>query len=136
MKTYTSILNNLYEVLIEANLQTPIEDIELESVNDVEIVNALQFIRKLNVKAKAELNSRSYTKAKELMENFISSFENRIEEVIAKLEGEPENEAAIAYFRNYQKLSESDKSSMLMDVKMLDFISKAKEILGDEKSEG
>jgi hypothetical protein len=136
MTTYTGILNNLYEVLIEANFCSPIEDIGIESENDADIVNALQLIRKLNVKTKAELNSRRYAKAKILMENFMSSFGNRIEEAIAKLESEPENEPAVAFFRSFQKLSESDKTSMLMDVKMLDFINKAKEILGDEKSEG
>jgi uncharacterized tellurite resistance protein B-like protein len=136
MTSYTDILNNLYEVLIEANLRNEQTADEAVQENDPEIAKALLLIRRMNVKAKAELNRVKYSKAKELMEEFLAGIGNNIDEVLSKLKQQPENEPIIAFWRNYQNMTESDKASMLLDQKMLEFIGKAKDILKSNESKG
>lgn len=136
MTSYTDILNNLYEVLIEANLLNEQTADEAVQENDPEIAKALLLIRRMNVKAKAELNRVKYSKAKELMEEFLAGIGNNFDEVLSKLKLQPENQPIIAFWRNYQNMTESDKASMLLDQKMLEFIGKAKDILKNNESKG
>ena len=126
-KEKIDFVNRIYGLIIEANMHRPDEEVMSEvNATDLYFANGLALVRQLNTKAKAQLNKNRYTHAQELLNELLQKAGSNLESFFRGLSSEPENEKILAFFRNYQSLSETDKKAMLMDNKVLELMSKAK----------
>lgn len=134
-KEKIDFVNRIYGLIIEANMHRPDEEVMPEvNTSDLYYVNGLTLVRQLNTKAKAQLNKNRFTQAQELLNELLQKAGSNLESFFRGLSSEPENEKVLAFFRNYQSLSETDKKAMLMDNKVLELMSKAKKNLDSPMS--
>lgn len=134
-KEKIDFVNHIYGLIIEANMHRPDEEVlpEINSTTDVYYSNGMALVRQLNTKAKAQLNKNRFTQAQELLNELFQNAGSNIESFFKGMSSEPENEKILAFFRNYQSLSEAEKKAMLMDNKVLELISKAKKNLESQQ---
>lgn len=134
-KEKIDFVNRIYGLIIEANMHQPDEEVlpEINPTTDVYYTNGLALVRQLNTKAKAQLNKNRFTQAQELLNELLQKAGSNLESFFRGMSSEPENEKILAFFRNYQSLSETDKKAMLMDNKVLELMSKAKKNLDSPK---
>lgn len=128
LKEKVDFVNSLYGLMLEANLSRSDEEVlhGIDVKADPYLNQALTFIRQLNTKAKAQVNRSRFSNAQQMVEELISKAGNNLDAFFNGLVSEPENKEILAFFRNFQSLSDADKQAMLRDTKILEIISKAK----------
>ncbi len=134
-KEKIAFVNRIYGLMIEANIHRQEEEVLLEvDSSEMYYSNGLALVKQLNTKAKAQLNKNRFNQVQDLLDELLQKAGNNIESIFQVLSSGPENEKILAFFRNYQSLSETDKKAMLIDNKVLELMSKAKKNLDSPKS--
>jgi len=102
---------------------------ELGVNKDSYLHSKLKFVKKLNIKTKAELNQ---LKNKQLMEQAIDKVKdiirNRVESTKEKLSTLINNEYPQFQFRNIDKLEEEDIKEVLNEIDLIEFIEKIEKL--------
>jgi len=125
------IVDRLYEIILEANLNKPPEEvlIELDKNPDPEIEKYLGKIRFYRTKTKSIVNKTRFSAAKAELVSLINSYGDSLKELFS---GE-EYELLLRFHRNYKESTEKDEQSMLEDKKLLELLKKMKNDLDDRK---
>ena len=125
------IVDKLYEIILEANLNKPDEEVleEIQKYNDPDVDKYLNKIRFYRTKTKALVNRNRFYKAGEELLNLINSYGDRLKELFS---GE-DYDLLLRFHRNYKGSTDKDKQSMLEDKKLLELLRKVKNNLDDRK---
>lgn len=128
LKEKIDFVNGLYGLMLEANLNRSDDEIMhgIDIKADPYLDQSLSFIRQLNTKAKAQLNKSRFNYAQQMLAELLNKTGDNLEDFLKGILSEPENKEMLAFFSNFQSLSETDKKAMLLDNKILEIISKAK----------
>lgn len=123
------IINRLYELMIEANLNRPDEEVllEIEKSNDPDIDRYLSKIQFYRTKSKSIINKSRFSHAKEELARLVSEYKGRLSEMFS---GE-EYDLILRFHRNYKQSTEKDEQSMMENKKLLELLKKLKDDLND-----
>lgn len=131
----SEIIKRLNELFEEAILKLPDEEV-LEDVKqnpNLSFQKHLTYIKRLNTKAKAELQKGVSAKAKQILENLINEIGKN--EFINKLLAQPKYQAlAPLLFSKFKGITKEDKESMLTDRKFMELVRELKKDIKDEEN--
>ncbi len=130
----SEIIKRLNELFEEAIIKLPDEEV-LEDVrqnpNSV-FQRHLNYIKRLNTKAKAEMQKGVSAKAKEILESLVNEIGKN--ELINRLLAEPKYKMlSPQLFSKFEGITEEDKESMLTDRKFMELV---RELKKDMENEG
>jgi len=129
----TDTIKRLSELFEEAIIMLPDNDVAdyLKENPNNEFDKHIMYIRRLNTKAKSEMQQSLTTKAKEILESLISELgKNKfVEDVLAQPKYQ---KLAPQLFSKFENISEQDKEEMLKDRKFMELVRELKEDLKNE----
>lgn len=132
---YSEIIKRLNELIEEAIIKLPDEEV-LEDVRqnpNPDFQKHLTYIRKLNTKAKANLQKQVSAKAKEILDNLINEIGKN--EWLKELLSQPKyQKLAPQLFSKFEGITEEDKESMLTDRKFMELVRELKKDMENEEN--
>lgn len=128
-----TIINRLYELMLEANLNKPNEEVlvEIEKEKDPDVDKYLSKIQFYRTKSKSVINKNRFSTAKDELVNLINEYQGRLSEMFSG----DEYELLLRFHRNYKESTKKDEQSMMENKKLLDLLKKFKNDL-DENQKG
>jgi len=115
------VIDNLYE---EAIINKPSHEVFMEltqNPNDTSSRN-LPFIKRLNAKSKSTLRQNKTQKAMDKFKSMVEKF-GGVKEFAESLLNKPQHEELrMQLFSKFENLTEDDKSSMMLDQKLLELL--------------
>jgi len=132
---YYKTLKYLDELIEEAIINLPDEEI-LEDVRNYpnpDFQKHLTYIRRLNTKAKADLQKGISAKAREVLESLIKEIGQN--QLLRELLSQPKyKELAPQLFSKFEEITEEDKESMLTDRKFMELVREIKKDIENDKN--
>ena len=128
------IIKRLNELFEESIIMLPDDEVlaDIKENPNPAFQKHLTYIKKLNTKAKAELQKGVSSKAKEILNNLIEKLGK--EELIEKLLAQPKyKELSTQLFSKFEKITEEDKESMLTDRKFMELVKQLKKDMDNEE---
>lgn len=129
------IIKRLNELFEESIIELPDEEIleYVEKNPNPAFDKHLAYIKKLRTKALADKQKNISTKAKELLQNFMSELGDST--LLNSLLTQPKYQQLIpSLFSKFEGISEGDKESMLKDKKLMELIQKLKKDIENEQN--
>ncbi len=114
-------IDNFFLFLIELNLNRTDEEV-LANLNSPVIERNLKYIKKKNLKAKAQLNKSRFQQAQELLN---SLKKEQGEKLLENIKGALEKKEQLqldALYRKFQDLTSDDIKAMLEDEKLIEIM--------------
>ena len=130
----SEIIKRLNELFEESIIHLPDEKVleEIEQTPKDYLQPHLNYIKKLNAKAKAKMQKSISTRAKEILEDLINEIGTN--ELVNRLLEQPKyQQLKVQLFSKYKGLTEEDKGSMLTDRKFMDLVKELKKDLENEE---
>jgi hypothetical protein len=131
-KSNYTLLDELFNLFLDDNFQKEDEELFDEwdiNVNKVVEGNMMLF-RQLRTKARAELNRAKHDRVRAFLQKFkegLKSKEKSFLQLADEIMNKPQYGELQPMFRNLTNLSENDKRSIVMDVKLLELLSEIEE---------
>jgi len=125
----SDIINRLYELMIEANLKKPDEEmlLEIDSTNDSDVEKYLSKIKFYRTSSKSIINRNRFLSAKRELMKLITEYKGKLSDLFS---GE-EYDLLLRFHRNYKESTEKDEQSMMENKKLLDLLKKLKNDLNE-----
>jgi len=125
------IIYKLYEIIMEANLHKPEEEVleEIHQNPDSDINKYLIKIRLYRTKAKAITNQHKFSKVTEELSELINSAGDRLKELLSV----EDYSSLLRFHRNYKEFTEKDKLTMIEDKKLLELLRRLKSDMDDRQ---
>jgi len=123
------IINRLYDLMIEANLNRPDEEvlIEINEKKDTDIDEYISRIQLYRTKSKAVLNKHRFKQAKNELIELIDKYHGKLSELF----NPQEYELLQRFHRKYENSTEKDEQSMMENKKLLELLRKLKDDVND-----
>jgi len=131
----TETIKRLSELFEEAIIMLPDDDIAnyVKENPNSDFDKHIMYIRRLNTKAKSEMQQSLTTKAKEILESLIREIGKNqfVEDLLAQPKYQ---KLAPQLFSKFENITEQDKEEMLRDRKFMELVRELKEDLKNEKN--